>query len=881
MKYIQLLFFIVFISNNSFYAQNISSDRLMQVRSFLSGKGIDENKLIEELNKKGVNIENMSESDILLNQEIIKKTIEEMQESLEDSSSIQINEPETIVDDFIENEMTIDSEEIEITNNSPAENIEFDRYGLNIFNNNSLKSYNISKDASPPDSYILGPGDKINVLIFGASQVELFYEINSEGFIKPTSMPKIFISGLTLKKAQKMLTSRFSKFYSFKEDEFALTLNTSRTITVNIFGEVNKVGSYTSSALNSVLNILSEAGGPTEFGSVRNIEIIRGSEKRILDVYDFMTNPDSAFKYSLLDNDIIYVPPVKKVISIDGAVSRPMLYEINDDEGINELLNYAGGLTDQAYTGLIQVSTIIDNKPILNDYSLNDVLNGKINLILNNGDEVLIKSINETFDDYVSISGAVNYDGIYPLNSTNFLRDLINKAKIKKEAKTDVIFVIRKNNDKTDEILSLNLDELLSNKSKNFELKSLDEIIIFDKEKFSNKFSVSVVGEVRESFERLVNIDNKITVFEALNLAGGLTENATDFGFIYRDSPIKTKNTEYIKVNFPADFDKLLNAGDQLIVYNKNNFNLDASIQLVGEVNSPVKIRFDQSLTLKDLLLMGQGVTASSNLDKVDIYRYNFVDNKKPLQENIKLILNENFEVLNINNFELQPFDVVVVRGITNYDTDQFVTVRGQVNNAGLHGISEITRFSKIIKNAEGLTEYADLRSASIFRNQDDDSNLIVFNPIKALSKENSKYDPILKKGDIINIPKIENLVTINAENTNYILSQSQNSIKFVHTKRKSALWYINKYASGLSKNADKRSIVTSNPNGTIKITRKKLFFINKYPKVYPGDIISIKSKPVQTTEKREKKPLDWDSFTTKLISVGTFYLLTQSVINN
>tara|TARA_B100001758_G_C18416994_1_gene621041 strand:- start:27530 stop:30088 length:2559 start_codon:yes stop_codon:yes gene_type:complete len=852
----------------------------LQVRSFLNDKGIDEDKLIEELNNRGINIENMSESDILLNQEIIKKTIEEMQESDESFSPVSNNESIVAEDVIIQNNPDNISEEIQLTDNISLENIEFERYGLKIFNNNSLISYNISKDASPPNSYILGPGDKINVLIFGASQVEFFYEINAEGFIKPSSMPKIFISGLTLKKAQKMLKSRFSKFYSFKEDEFALTLNTSRTITVNIFGEVNKVGSYTSSALNTALNILSEAGGPTEFGSVRNIQIIRGAEKRILDVYDFMTNPNSAFKYSLLDNDIIYVPPVKKVISIDGAVSRPMLYELNDGEGINELLNYAGGLTDQAYTGLIQVSTIIDNKPILNDYSLNDVLTGKINLSLNNGDEVLIKSINETFEDYVSISGAINYDGIYPLNSTKFLKDLLSKAKIKKEAKTDVIFIIRKKIDKTEEILSLNFDELLSKKSENFELKSQDEIIIFDKEKFSNKFSVSVTGEVRDSFERLVNIDNKISILEAINLAGGLTEQATDFGFIYRNSPLKTKDTEYIKVNFPKDYDKSLDAGDQLIVYNKNNFKLDASIQLLGEVNNPVNIRFDQSLTLKDLLLMGQGVTASSNLNNIDIYRYNFFDDRTPLQENFKISVDENFDVLNNNNFDLQPFDVVVVRGITNYETDQFVTVNGQVNNTGIHGISEITRFSEIIKMANGLTEYADLRNSSIIRTLDD-NNLIIFDPTKAFSRKNSIYDPILKKGDIINVPKLDNLVTINVDNTNYVLSEKQQNVNVVYSKRKSAMWYINKYSSGLTKDADKSSITTYSPSGIIKITRKKLFFINKYPKVFPGDIISVKSKPEKSKENREKKPLDWDSFTTKLISVGTFYLLTQSIINN
>ena len=111
-------------------------------------------------------------------------------------------------------------------------------------------------------------------MIFGKSQADLFYEVNAGGFIQPNSMPKIFISGLTLKQAREMLTLRFSTYYVFNKDQFALVLNTSRTITVNIFGEVIKMGSFTTSALNTALNILSVAGGPTDFGSVRNIQII-------------------------------------------------------------------------------------------------------------------------------------------------------------------------------------------------------------------------------------------------------------------------------------------------------------------------------------------------------------------------------------------------------------------------------------------------------------------------------------------------------------------------------------------------------------------------------------------------------------------------------
>jgi polysaccharide export outer membrane protein len=366
-------------------------------------------------------------------------------------------------------------------------------YGHHIFKDNTLQAYRISKDASPPDLYILAPGDKINIIIFGKSQADLQYEINPSGYIQPAQMPKIFLSGLTLKSARELLINRFSSFYVFNKDQFALTLNTSRTLNLNIFGEVDRAGSYTTSALNTALNALAVAGGPTNNGSVRKIQIMRGSVKKILDVYAFMQNPILQFDFYLQNNDIIYVPPAEKIITLQGAVNRPMKYELIDNEGIPELISFAGGLQSNVYTEFVQIERFENNAVVIKDYSLDDIQKKKIIVSLKNGDIVRFKSINTMLTEFVSISGAVDYKGSYELNSTKTISALLKKSRLKQESKLDQIFLLRKNPDTSTQIISLNAESILAGKSADFILQKKDSILVYEQSRFVDLFSIAVV----------------------------------------------------------------------------------------------------------------------------------------------------------------------------------------------------------------------------------------------------------------------------------------------------------------------------------------------------------------------------------------------------
>ena len=195
-----------------------------------------------------------------------------------------------------------------------------------MFNNKSLDLFRTTDGAEAPENYILGVGDEIRISIFGTSQTDIQQKILEDGSIQPSGLAKIFVKGLSLKQAKKIITKRLANYYDFRSDQLVIRIDGTRTLMVNIFGEVSTQGSFNVSALNSAFNALSASGGPTQFGSVREIQWIRSNKKTILDLYKFMKDPSVNADLSLENNDILFVPVAQKIVSISGAVKRPMKY---------------------------------------------------------------------------------------------------------------------------------------------------------------------------------------------------------------------------------------------------------------------------------------------------------------------------------------------------------------------------------------------------------------------------------------------------------------------------------------------------------------------------------------------------------------------------
>jgi protein involved in polysaccharide export with SLBB domain len=878
-----VLFFIIAITcfkPLSGFAQQVNPQVVAQVKALLNARGLNEVEVRQRLKAKGLDIDTFSEADFLKNRNLIEQTIAELEndkkQKMAEMAKTSVNSQSTTAVSVSNIEQKPEQEQEKILAVLPPSSI----YGHQIFRDKSLDIYRISKDASPPDSYILAPGDKLNILIFGRSQADLQYEINSSGFIQPSQMPKIFLNGLNLKQAKELIANRFSTYYVFNRDQFALTLNTSRTLNVNIFGEVEKAASYTTSALNTALNVLAASGGPNELGSVRAIQIIRGSTKKILDVYAFMRNPILQFDFFLQNNDIIYVPRAEILVSLQGAINRPMRYELKAGETLKDLIEYAGGLKDNTYTNSVQVERFENNEVVLKDYDLGEILSGKVMPSFRNGDIIRLKAINSPLKNYVSVKGAVKYPGEYDLGSSENISSILKKAVILLEAKTDQVFLIRKNVDQTTKVIPIPLNDILSGKNEDISLEREDEIIIYEQSRFVDQFKIIIQGEVRIPFERSFRFDDKLSIAEGISLSGGLTPAASNTAYIYRTNPFDVKKTEYISVDLQKSQLQVLKPGDKLIVLNKDFAQLEFAVNITGEVKNPTQLRFDPSLTLKDLVTIAGGTTLPADLNKIDVFRLNFTPGKAPEKSLLNLVVDESFNPkAPYEGFQLQPFDLVVFRQISEFSLVEKVQLKGEVKSPGVYALkSKRYHFSELIRDADGLNSMADLLNTTLIRTSGN-TGLVVFNAKMALSHNRSKkYDPILQEDDLITIPTLENTINIDVLGTNYILGKNQNNLKIIYRGKKSAAWYVRNFAGGFAENADKKSLRVVRENGLVSRTKKSFLFFNSYPKVSYGDVIRLKLKQEEEQKiEQESKPFDWDKFLTKVMSIATVFALITS----
>ncbi len=394
-------------------------------------------------------------------------------------------------------------------------------YGHAIFTDQTLDFFTTTDAARAPEWYVLGSGDQVRITIFGVSQTDLLLEISDDGYVQPSGGSRIFLKGLTIREAESILRDRLSNNYTYASDEFSVTIKSARTITVNIFGEARARGGFTISALNTAFNALTAAGGPTMIGSVRDIQLIRDDERISIDVYKFMDNPEFQQNFDLRHNDIIFVPIAKKVVDLRGAVKRPMRYELTANEDLEDLIRFAGGVNFNTATDFIQLERIVNGEPTLMEFNLSEVLSGTLSIDVQDGDIFRVREIGRELDKFVSIEGSVYFTGQYSLVDRPTLKALLEKAELRPQAKTDKIFVERLQNDNSVRVIPVELENLL-NSNDDFKLQERDRVLIFNQERYRNVATLTVSGMVKSPFQRPLPFDERITLEEALELAGGL-----------------------------------------------------------------------------------------------------------------------------------------------------------------------------------------------------------------------------------------------------------------------------------------------------------------------------------------------------------------------
>ena len=306
---------------------------LSMAQAELQKRGLEEAEVRARLLENGIDVDNIQPTEYAGYKDRVLAVLDKMEQEkngvTEDAENQERNREEYRINsaDRIQLRTPVDSNYV-VSENTGSEKVStYDPdgiYGHSLFEDNAMDVFITTDGASAPDTYVLGEGDEVHISIFGSSQTEIHQRIGADGSIQPAGASKIFLQGMTIAQARKAIRSKLASHYSFREDQIAVRVVTARTVSVSIYGEVKKQGGLSVSALNNAFNALTVAGGPTEAGSVREIQLSRGGKNSRLDLYSYMMRPDPTVPYDLQNGDVLYVPMAQKVVTVKGAVNRPM-----------------------------------------------------------------------------------------------------------------------------------------------------------------------------------------------------------------------------------------------------------------------------------------------------------------------------------------------------------------------------------------------------------------------------------------------------------------------------------------------------------------------------------------------------------------------------
>lgn len=851
------------------------------VNAELTRRGLSETEVRARLMAEGINIDTIKPSDYasyqgrvtaILNQMEAEKAgstngtaviADTLQTGIEIANPI-ITESKTTAGEIAAEEQM--REQLEEAQNEGSGDI----YGHGIFRGKTLDVFRTTDGAQAPDSYVLGEGDEIHISIFGSSQTEIHQRIATDGSIQPAGSSKIFLKGMTLAQGRAAVISKLSQHFSFNRDQIAVTITTARTVNVSIYGEVGIQGGFTMSALNTAFNALTAAGGPSAIGSVRNIQLSRAGKTHRLDLYDYITNPSGTKVYDIQNGDIIFVPVAQKIVRIEGAVNRPMRYEMIEGEDLANLIKLAGGLKPDAYTSFVQIERYDDGDKKYLEYDLSQVISGGKRVDLVPGDIVRIKSSNEPLEEYVAIAGDVYYDGNYDLSRNGSLKTLIENAKPKYTARTDIVFVERTKDDNTVEILTVPFPGTGGNPD--FRLQKRDKVTVLGQVDYRDVESISVNGQVRRPFSRSFGLNDKMTVNQAIEYAGGLKSTVFPIAYIFRKDITNPEKMEYRRIDLTKDGGMFLQPGDQLNVYDNSRYTDIGQVSVSGAVKETVRTAFDGTLSIHNMLEMAGGLTISADYSRIEVFRVDFEGTSGVKLKSYTLSVDKNLNPIG-TDFQLQPYDHIVVRQIPNFTLGRTVEINGRVKYPGVYVLSDNkTHLSEIIAKAGGLLD--DMNPyATLFRTYKDRGSISMNLTDVMKNKGKDKKDPIVFEGDVINVDRQENTVTIYETGTrmNQYTPENFTSSKktVIYQGRHSAKWYIENYAGGFDELADLSSVTVTMPNNQTYGTSKFLFFRN-YPEVEPGSVITLRineSKVADNLNRKAKEKVDWESWLSKTLS--------------
>ena len=394
-------------------------------------------------------------------------------------------------------------------------------FGRDIFNNKNL-SFEPNMNIATPQNYKLGPGDAVFIDIYGASQRTIESTVSPEGTITIDGFGPVQVSGMTVAQANSHLRSTLGSRYS--SSQIRLTVGQTRTIMVNVMGEVNAPGTYTLSAFASVFHALYMAGGVNDLGTLRNIKVYRNNKLiSTVDIYDYILNGKLTGNVRLAENDVIVVGPYDCLVNITGKVKRPMFYEMRRNESVGTLMKYAGGFTGDAYTKSVRLV-----RKTGREYSVYNVDEFDMNSFhLADEDSVNVDSIIPRFSNMAEVKGAVFRPGMYQVGGNiTTVRELLESCEgVTEEAFTTRAVMHRMKEDRTLQVISVDIDGIMKGRVPDMALKPNDVLFIPTKQEMMEEQTITIHGEVQ--YPGVYKYADNETLEDFVLQAGGLKQTAS------------------------------------------------------------------------------------------------------------------------------------------------------------------------------------------------------------------------------------------------------------------------------------------------------------------------------------------------------------------
>lgn len=627
-------------------------------------------------------------------------------------------------------------------------------FGRDIFNQDKL-SFEPNMNIATPASYIVGPGDKVFVDVYGASQKSEQLEVSPDGTVLVTGYGPIHIGGLTVDAANAKIRRTLGQRYN--SSEIRMTVGQTRTISVNVMGEVMAPGTYTLSAFASVFHALYMAGGVNSLGTLRSIKVFRnGRQITTVDVYDYILNGKLSGNVRLADNDVIMVGPYDCIVDIAGSVKRPMAYEMKRDESVATLLKYSGGFSTGAYEKAVRLNRVAGGK--YSAYNVPEFEMADFKLL--DGDSVTVDTILKRYENTVTVQGAVYHPGQYNLgDGTTSVRSLIeNAGGLTEDAFGAHAVLHRMKDDRTWRVISVDVEGILNGTVADIPLENEDVLTIAVQQDKMNERTMTIHGEVQFP-GTYIYADNE-TIEDFIIQAGGLTDAAStakvDVSRRIID-PARTSDSKEIAKTFSFTLkdglvvdgtkDFVLQPYDEVYVRRSPGFVPQRNIYVDGEVMFSGTYTLSQkNQRLSDIIKAAGGVTDQAYVRGARIER--------PLNEDEKFRLN-------------RLLKMVEMQGGSGLD-------------AG--------------KVAQDTVYYVGIELD------------------KALKNPGSDYDVILREGDRLVVPEYSGTVKING-NVMY-----PNTVAY--TSGKSYKWYVNE-AGGYGNGAKRSKAFILYQNGKVSKASK------------------------------------------------------------